>query len=239
LSDDQAATIPVNSLAPFVALFHETGLGLPPPGTNNARTFGFKEKALLIIGGGSNCGKFGVQFAKMVGFGTIIALASLSSETMLKSYGATHIVDRHQGHGEIKNKVMEITGGDNVLYVYDAFNNDHTLAVTLLSDTEKGVVAALLPTKMIDKERIGVKNMGYDVRKVFAASHALPEFCAKLFWENLPSWIETGGIKPLDLKVVEGGLNAEAVNKVLDDYRDGKDPGGKWHVHPNDLVTGN
>lgn len=239
LSDDQAATIPVNSLAPFVALFHETGLGLPPPGTNDARMFGYKEKTLLIIGAGSNCGKFGVQFAKMVGFGTIIALASLSSETMLKSYGATHIVDRHQGHEGIKEKVMEITGGDNVLYVYDAFNSDHTLAVTLLSGTEKGVVAVLLPTKMIDKERVGVKKMGYDVRKVFAASHALPEFCAKLFWENMPRWIESSGIKPLDFKVVEGGLNADAVNKVLDDYRDGKDPGGKWHVHPNDLVTGN
>ena len=76
---------------------------------------------------------------------------------------------------EIKKQIVEITGGDNVKYVYDALNDDHTLAVSLLSNTEKGVVAALLPTTKIDEGRTGEK-MGYDVRKVFGASHAQPEF---------------------------------------------------------------
>lgn len=234
LTDDEAATIPVNSLAPFIALFHETGLGFPPPGTAKVKGFGYEGRTLVVIGGGSNCGKFGVQFAKMVGMGRIIVVASLSNEAELKSFGATHIIERHQRHEEIKKQIVEITAGDNVKYVYDALNDDHTLAVSLLSNTEKGIVAALLPTKKVDEEKIGEKKMGYDVRKVLGASHAQPEFYAEFFWKNMPSWIEKGDIKPLTFQVIEGGLNVNAVNKVLDDYRDGKNPGGKWHVHPNE-----
>jgi hypothetical protein len=44
--------------------------------------------------------------------------------------------------------------------------------------------------------------------------------------------VEARKIIPLEFKVVEGGLNVDAANKVLDDYRDGKNP-GKWLVHPN------
>jgi hypothetical protein len=46
-------------------------------------------------------------------------------------------------------------GGDKVVYVCDAVSNDHTLAVSLLSGTEKGVVAVLLPTKMTVESRSG------------------------------------------------------------------------------------
>jgi NADPH2:quinone reductase len=231
LTDDEAATIPVNSLAPFIALFHDTGLGFPPPGTRDAEKFEYGEKTLVIIGGGSNCGKFGVQFASMVGIGRLIVIAGLNSEKILKGYGASHVVDRHQSYEDIKKQIIEITGGDNITYVYDAVNDDHTLAVFLLSSTKKGVVAVLLPTKRID-ERIGRKKISYDVRKVFGASHAQPEFYAELFWKNMTRWIEVGAIKPLEFNAVESGLNVDAVNKVLDDYRDGKNP-GKWHVHPN------
>lgn len=233
LSDDEAATIPVNSLAPFIALFHESGLGLPPPGTKEAENFGYTVKLLVIIGGGSNCGKFGVQLASLVGFGRIIVIAGLTSAKELRKYGATHIIDRHQSHSEIKKQVLEVSGDDNVDLVYDASNHDHTLAVSLLSSTGNGVVAALLPGKIVHKDEIGEKKMGYEVKKVFGASHAQPKFYSELFWKKMPGWIELGAIRPLAFKVVEGGLNGEAVNRVLNDYRDGKNP-GKWHVHPNE-----
>lgn len=233
LSDDEAATIPVNALAPFIALFHETGLNLPPPGTGEAASFGYEEKTLVIVGGGANCGKFGIQFAKIVGFGRIVVIAGKGGEEELKGYGATHVVDRFQTNEHIRKEVLEITGGDNVKYLYDALNDDHTLAVSLLSGEKKGIVAALLPTKTVDENRIGEKKEGYEVRKVFGASHAQPGFYKETFWEKMPGWVEKGVIKPLAFKVVEGGLNAGAVNQILDDYRDGKNP-GKWHVHPNE-----
>jgi NADPH2:quinone reductase len=233
LSDYEAATIPVNSLAPFIAIFHESGLGFPPPGTIEAENFGYAEKTLVIIGGGSNCGKFGVQLASLVGFGRIIVIAGLNSSKELRNYGATHIIDRHQSHSEIKKRVLEVTGDDNVGFVYDALNRDHTLAVSLLSNTQKGVVAALLPGKVVHEDEIGEKEMGYEVKKVFGASHAQPDFYAELFWEKMPLWIESGAIRPLGFKVVEGGLDRDGVNRVLNDYRDGKNP-GKWHVHPNE-----
>ena len=233
LTDDEAASIPVNALAPFIALFHETGLNFPPPGSKEAAAFGFSEKTLVIVGAGANCGKFGVQFAKMVGFGKIVAIAGKTGEEELTSYGATHVIDRRLSNEDIKKAIMEVTGGDNVKFVYDALNSDHTLTVSILSSEEKGVAVVLLPTASLDETRIGRKEEGYEIMKVFGSSHVQPTFFGELFWKNMPLWIERGEIKPLRFKVVGGGLNADAVNGVLDDYRDGQNP-GKWHVHPNE-----
>jgi hypothetical protein len=78
--------------------------------------------------------------------------------------------------------------------------------------------------------KIGEKKAGYRIARIFGDSHSVD--LGPAFWKELPLWVKQGNIKPLGLKVVEGGLNAEGVNKVLDDYRDGKNP-GKWNVHPN------
>jgi hypothetical protein len=48
----------------------------------------------------------------------------------------------------------------------------------------------------------------------------------------MPTWIESTAVRRLSFKALEDGLNVGGVNTVLDDHRDGKDP-GKWYVHPN------
>jgi NADPH:quinone reductase-like Zn-dependent oxidoreductase len=64
LSFDDAATIPVNAVASFVALFHESGLGLRPAEFNlsseKSNAVDYSQEAILVIGGGSNTGKFGL-----------------------------------------------------------------------------------------------------------------------------------------------------------------------------------
>jgi NADPH2:quinone reductase len=86
ISDDEAATLPVNGIAPFVALFHSTGLDIPPPFSDNekAKTFDYAAQSVVIIGGGSNCGKLGVQLASLAGIGKIIAVAGASQTPLLK-----------------------------------------------------------------------------------------------------------------------------------------------------------
>lgn len=231
ISDDQAATLPVNGIAPFVALFDSSGLGIPPPFTNNidAKAFDYAAQALVIIGGGANTGKLGIQLASLAGIGKIVAVASASNAAELKSYGATHIIDRHASNEEIKSHIQEITG-DDLLYVYDTINKDHTLAVSLLSSTRNGKVATLLPGE-VDTAKIGEKKAGFRIAHTFGSSH-LHRDLGRKFWKELPSWVESGKLKPLSFKIVEGGLSTEGVNRVLDNYRDGKSP-GKWHVHPN------
>ena len=66
-------------------------------------------------------GKFGVQWAKVAGIGTVIAVASLSHEKELKDMGATHVIDRHSS--SIVQDIQEIAGGkDAVTHIYDCVN---------------------------------------------------------------------------------------------------------------------
>jgi NADPH2:quinone reductase len=230
ISDDQATTLPVNGIAAFVAMFHSTGLGIPPPFPNNeeAKTFDYASQAVVIIGGGSNIGKLEVQFASLVGIGKIIAVAGISNAGELEWYGATDVIDRHASNEEIKSQIQKITG-DDLVYVIDTINTDHTLAVSLLSSTKFGKAATLLRGN-VDVKKIGEKKAGYRISGIFADSHSLG--FGPAFWKELPVWVEQGNIRPLGFKVVEGVLSAEGVNKVLDEYHDGKNP-GKWTVHTN------
>jgi NADPH2:quinone reductase len=231
ISDDEAATFPANIIAALVALFDPEGLGLPTH--PNWHVDDQAEKALaatqlVIIGGGSNTGKFTIQLAALAGVGDIIVVAGTSSTKELKGYGATHIIDRHLSNEEIKSQVDAITNG-NCIYVCDTVNRNHTLAVSILSATRRGKVVTLLRGEA-DESKIGEKKNGYDKNQILGSSRLKRKLCAP-FWKALSGLIESGNIKPLGFQVIEGGLTAEGVNKLLDDYRDGKNP-GKWNVHP-------
>lgn len=229
-SDDEVVTLPICTIAPFVALFHSTGFGFPAPfNTDESKLFDYASKTIVVLGGGANCGKLAIQFASLVGIGNIIAVASLSNEAELKSYGATHIIDRHASNEDIYSKVHAVT--DDVLYVIDVVNADHTFAVSLLSSTKNGKVVTLRHGHL-DESKIGEKKAGYRIEQILGDSHTHREALGHQIWQYLPRWVESGKIKPLKFHVIEGGLNADGVNKVLDDYRDGKNP-GKWNVHPN------
>jgi NADPH2:quinone reductase len=234
ISDDQAATFPANSIAAIVALFHSDGLGIPAPfiqladGSHGA-PLSSEKRQLVIIGGGSNTGKFFIQFAALAGFKDIIVVAGKGNEEELKAYGATHIIDRKASEETIKAHVAAITG-DNCVYVCDTINTEYTLGLSLLSSTKRGKVVTLLRGGF-DESKIGEKKEGYEINQILGSSHLKRELCSP-FWKELPSLIESGKIKPLSFQVVKNGLDADNVNKVLDDYKDGKNP-GKWHVHPN------
>lgn len=90
LTDAEASTMPVCAMAAFIALFHSTGFGLPIPQSGpQSQGHAGDGKALLIIGGGSNCGRFAVQFAKMSGFSQILTTASPRNTSELRDLGAT------------------------------------------------------------------------------------------------------------------------------------------------------
>ena len=230
VSADQALTLPINGIAAVFALFDNPGFGFPAPfpgfpSEAAGKAFDYSHKTLVIIGGGANSGKLGIQFARLAGFGRIIAIAGVKNETELKSYGATDVIDRHASDDEIRRRVLSLA--DEVNYVYDVVSWKHNLAVSLLSDTKIGMVVTLHQVEIDESE---VSGKDYKTIWILGSSHARPEL-GKLFWKALPGWFEEGKITPLDFKVIPGGLNVEAVNKVLDDYRDDKNP-GKWHAHP-------
>lgn len=228
LTDDEAATIPVNVASLFVAMFHHTGLGLPIPGTEEAKATDLSDETILIVGAGSNCGRYGVEFARMAGFGTTIAHAGPSNEEELGAMGATHIVNRHAPN--VLDQIRSIAG-DDLIYALDVVNwgPQQGLGVAALSNSKKGTLITLLPADgELDLREIGSKEAGFERRMTFGKLAIIPEFAPE-FWNRISQWLKEGRISPSKFKVMEG-LDADKVNEALDLYRDGK--GLKVHVHP-------
>lgn len=225
ITDDEAATLPTNIIAPLVALFH--ALAIPAPWTPEAKTFDYATTTLLVVGGGTSCGKFGVQLAALAGIGRIVVVGG--DEHELKGYGATHVLSRHGGYDAVLARIREVVG-DELVYAYDAINppEDQVLALNALSSSKKGALARLLPLGPVDESRVVGKTAGFEVRDVFGSSQAQPQLAGP-FWERVPGWLETGKITPLGY-VVKEGLTAENVNEVLNAYRD-KKPVTKTHIH--------
>lgn len=224
-SDDEAATLPTNIIAPLVALFKV--LQIPAPWTAEAKGFDYAGTTLLVVGGGSNCGRFGVQLAKLAGIGRIVVVGG--SEAELKGLGATHVLDRHGGHDAVLARIREVVG-DDLVYAYDAVSpvEDQVLALNALSSTKRGALARLLPLGPVDESKVVGKKAGFEVRNTYGSSQEHPELAVG-FWERLPGFLEAGKIKPTAY-VVKQGLTPENVNEVLDAYRDGK-PVTKTHIH--------
>lgn len=217
-TDHDVATLPVNVSSGAVGLFDKSGLGIPAPWTEEAKTFDYAAACVLIIGGGSNCGRFGVQLAKIAGIGKIVVLGG--SEEELKNWGATHVLDRHGSPEAIQGRIRDVVG-DDLIYCYDTVNPLETqyVGINALSNTKKGKFARLLPLGPVDTSKVTKKDGDYEVLNV----HGMPQIkeVGKGFWRNLEAYLREGKIVPLKYEVFEG-LDAEKVNETLDRYRDGK-----------------
>ncbi|KAK9350624.1 chaperonin 10-like protein [Lipomyces doorenjongii] len=199
ITDDEAATLPTNIIAPLVALFKV--LEIPAPWSPTAEDFDYVNASILIVGGGSNCGKF-----------------------------SRHIViDRHAGYDVVLGRVREMVG-DDLVYAFDSVNppDGQILALNALSSRKRGTLARLLPLGPIDESKVLGKKAGFDVRNVFGSSQVHPELAGP-FWERVPEYLEAGKLKSLSY-VVKQGLEAGNVSEVLDAYRDGNSV-FKTHIH--------
>lgn len=105
--------MPTNSSSAFVALFEI--LGRPVPWDDATP----RPDSLVIIWGGSKCGKLAVQLAKLTKIANITVVGG--DETLLKKLGASDVVDRHASEDTIAEQVRD-NAGDDVLHVLDAVN---------------------------------------------------------------------------------------------------------------------
>ncbi|KAI0470542.1 putative alcohol dehydrogenase [Xylariaceae sp. FL0804] len=226
-SDDEAATLPTNVVAPLMALFQVLQLREPWAPDPEAARSANADVTLLVVGGGSNCGRFGVQLARLAGIGRIVVVGG--DERELRRFGATHVLDRHGGQDAVLARIRALVG-DDLLYAFDAINDveGQLLTVNALSGHSRGKMARLIPHDPVDESRVHGKNAGFEVLNVFGISNVYPD-TGRPFWERLTGYLEAGSIKPLSY-VVKKGLTPENVNGVLDAYRDGKRV-AKTHIH--------
>ena len=223
VSDDEAATLPTNVIAPLAGLFGK--LKLPTPWSSAVTSSQRKSMTVLIVGGGSSCGKFAVQLAKLAGIGRIVVVGG--NEAELEGFGATHVVGRHGGEDAVLERIRAIVG-DNLVYTLDTVNppDGQLLTLKALSNSQEGALARLV-LGPVDESKVQGKTAGFKMIDVFSA-FGEDELCEG-FWAHLPGYLQSGGIKPLGY-VVKQGLLADNVNEVLDAYRDQKRV-TKTHIH--------
>jgi NADPH:quinone reductase-like Zn-dependent oxidoreductase len=192
--------------AVFAALFDV--LGLPAPWHDDKP----RPDSILIVGGGSNCGKFAVQLAKLARIPNILVVGG--NESLLQKLGATHVFDRHSKEDDLVDKIHKAS--DNGLYyALDAVNLPEGLGLALraLSADRQGKVARLLPVGTVKDTR------GHELLDVLGVFLYRNPLCV-LFWARLTKYVEVGAIVPMTYSMQEG-LDADAVNAALDAYRDG------------------
>ena len=229
ISEDDAAELPTNTVTNACALFDSTLLGFPAPWSSDTSNVSLEDTTILIVGGGSNTGRFAVQFAALAGFGRIVVIGG--EEAQLKSYGATRVLDRHGSDEEVLTRIRDVVG-DDLLYAIDTINMPDKLhtAINALSNTKRGQLARLVPVGEPDESKIHEKKEGYELLSVFGHPRVRQEV-GKPFWAYLPQLLREGKVKPTkSVVVVREGLDADQVNAVLDAYRDGKRV-VKTHVH--------
>jgi NADPH2:quinone reductase len=200
------ATFPTNVSASFVALFDV--LGLPAPWDNDKP----RPDNILIVGGGSNTGKFAVQLAKLAKIPNILVVGG--NESLLQKLGATQVFDRHSAEDDLAERIRKATG-NGLYYALDAVNLPDGLGLALkaLSDNRSGKVARLLPVGTVEDTR------GHELLDVLGLFLYRNPLCVS-FWELLTDYVEAGAIVPTSYWM-QDGLDADAVNAALDAYRDG------------------
>ncbi|KAH7236679.1 hypothetical protein BKA59DRAFT_496835 [Fusarium tricinctum] len=102
---------------------------------------------------------------------------------------------------DVLDQIRAITG-DELIYAVDTVNTGKGTLITLCR-----------PEGEFSTTQIGSKSAGYERRYVF----------------EVPRWLKEEKPHPSSFEVIKG-LDADAINKALDQYRDGK--GVKINIHP-------
>ncbi|KAH9856139.1 GroES-like protein [Lenzites betulinus] len=185
-------------------------------------------KPIFILGGASSMGQFVIQFARMSGFSPIITTASLHNSELLKSLGATHILDRKLSAETLSKNAREIAGGYFDI-VYDAIAMPETLEAAYSATAPTGDLVVVLQTPIPGAEENSKKRV-HMAHGWFGTpiNHAI----AQSLLAKLPELLEKGEIKPNPTEVLAGGLRGVAGG--LDRLRNNQVSGVKLVVRPFD-----
>ncbi|EXA29733.1 hypothetical protein FOVG_18814 [Fusarium oxysporum f. sp. pisi HDV247] len=219
-TSEQAASLTINPYTAAVCLFHQDGIAIPLPRSSKANSYNYSSIKIVIFGAGTNVGKFVVQLARIAGFGTIVAVASPSTFEDLKSYGATHFINRHsQG---IVGQVLEVVG-DDLRYVIDATpgaNAQPDRNLKLFKRAGGSLVQLSVGDAFKDSTKLAAEVKGVSLKRIFADYNTQPEFAAD--WRPLfQTWLKEGKIQVPSIQVIPN-LDAGKINAALDDIKAAK-----------------
>ncbi|KAI0715833.1 GroES-like protein [Cerioporus squamosus] len=166
---------------------------------------GLATAPILILGGASSVGQYAIQVAKLSGFSPIITTASLRNEGLLKSLGATHVLDRSLPASELLAQIEKLTGGTAPEIVYDAVSLPDTQSLAYDALAGGGVLLLVLPENIPAEKK--KQDDGKKVVVVMGNFH-MPENRAlgvELF-KRLEEWVAKGVLKPNRVEVLPDGI---------------------------------
>ncbi|KAI0788293.1 GroES-like protein [Fomes fomentarius] len=232
LSFDDAATLPVAVATSAIPLYnkHESAKSakLVAPWEEGGKTL-YAGKPAVVLGGASIVGQGALQFLRLSGFSPIIATASLRNADIVKSVGATHVVDRSLPSAALIEEIQKIAGGPIEL-VYDAITASDTLKVgyDLVAPGGSLIIVSHFHDKLPeDKEVNVVTTFG------MLAVPENHEFSARLARE-VEGLLKQGLFKPLVAEVLPGGLNG--VQAGIDRLNAGQVSARKLVVRPHETT---
>lgn len=130
-----------------------------------------------------------IQFAKLSGFSPIITTASTQHEALLKSIGATHIIDRHRPLSELQDAVKAITPVP-IKLGFDAVSTRESLGASYDLVAPGGKLVVALKMNFPQEKLVADK----EVASVGGSVHVQRELGVELF-KHLTALLESGDIK--------------------------------------------
>ncbi|KAI8992785.1 GroES-like protein [Trametes punicea] len=205
LSFEEAATI-ISGLSTAALSLYNTDERAPsakliPPWEEQGRAI-YAGKPIFLLGGATCVGQYVIQLARLSGFSPIIATASPRNADLLKSLGATHVLDRNLPSDTLLKEAREIAGGPFDV-VYDAVSEPETLAVAYQATAPTGTLIAVLPTPIPGADQNSQKRV-----HVATAFLIMPfnRAVSRSLLAKIPELLERGEIKPTRVEVIPGGL---------------------------------
>ncbi|EMD40158.1 hypothetical protein CERSUDRAFT_46554 [Gelatoporia subvermispora B] len=236
---DEAASIPVGLSAAALGLFsHYAPSGsakLYPPWEEGGRGK-YVNQPIVILGGASSVGHYGtpvvssIQLAELAGFSPIITTASPRNADLLKSLGATHVLDRSLTADALGVEVAKITSQPFEV-VFDAVGLPATQNSAFDILAQEGQLVTVRQDAVGEAKK--AVHPGKRVIQVYG-SLAVPYHhkAAASLCAALSSLLEEGAIKPMRVEVLPGGL--AGIVSGLERLKDNQVSAAKLVVRPHE-----
>jgi len=247
----EAVTLPNNFVTAWHTFTKDFGFDLPWPKPDNYVPEE-AERWILVWGGGSSAGQYGLQILKWYGYKNVMATASKRHHEKLQRYGAAKCFDYREAGvveailGSVSAQYGASTG---ISYIYDCIGSLEGSLRPVARIAKSGAKVAILLPVIVKDAAEGVKpeyemnvehvadwqdgvhvagvRTHYYLDNQFLADHLQPEI--------MPTLLASGVVEPNDQVMVEGQTLLERAEKALSLLRRKEVSGARlvWRVSDN------
>ncbi|PAV16334.1 GroES-like protein [Pyrrhoderma noxium] len=226
---DQAASVPLGIATAAIGLYsnenRKQDIKVYTAPWTDAGKNAHKGESIVIFGGSSSVGQFAIQLARLSGFSPIVTTASLHNTDLLKSLGATHVVDRSAS--DVSADIRKALGSSTTPLIYDTISlqDTQTQAWNLLAPG--GSLILSLPSQVNNTAKGETRNVVEVAGNVHIPGNRP---LGESLYSKLTSLLESGSIKANPIEVLPNGLSA--IPDGLERLKQNKVSGKKLIVRP-------